>query len=260
MVHLEKTTPKCKTSPNCDSTLTKQLTQTSKLNNIIDSITFHNPNDSNNLDQENRAPSEMSTCDSEELLSREMVETQESDDSASDAGATVGNYWAKNNKQMFCQKNNRRKQSRPQRCSNYLRDRNNSLDSAIDLGDQKDSEEDEDFPSQNGSHDRDTPMANGDEPEENGNDCKYMVTSQMGLPCVFQNSDHENPSTDSPCNSDIDSYVLTENYMMDRENGTPSGESEAEAMNDEPNMDNVIRIEPLDPDSAASEQAAQVRT
>ena len=281
------TTPKCKTSPNCDhlSTFKKQLNhhhtnnktvqqQTKKLNAIIDSITFQNSpvsNDQHDLDQENRAPSDMSSCDSEELLaaSSEMVETHESDDSASDAGAIVGNFWsssANNNKTNGNKrKQNKRKQSRPQRCSTYLRDRNNSLDSAIDLGGDhtsKDSDDDEDEYApqvRNGCHVMEvgTTNGNGVVDEENGNDYKYVVRNQTGLPCVFTIQPNQESDVDSPMHSDLDSYVITENDLSERENGTPLSEverdSDAEASTvAETLMDNVINIEPMNNESAAA--------
>ena len=307
-------TPKCKTSPNCDdlSTVKKQLihktnktpssssttpsiTPSSKLNAIIDSITFQNSPNSNDrqyVDQENRAPtpSEMSSCDSEELCAAtEMVETRggmESDDCASDAGAiVVGNFWSNNggnnNKTTTSngnnkRKQNKRKQSRPQRCSTYLRDRNNSLDSAIDLGGDhtsKDSDDDDDDDddeyslvapnAQNGCHVMEVGTTNGNgivTDEENGNDYKYVVRSQTGLPCVFTIQPNQALSdVDSPNHSDLDSYVITENDLSERENGTPLSVSEAERDSDaeastvaEALMDNVINIEPMNTESAAA--------
>lgn len=291
------TTPKCKTSPDCDfSTVKKQLNTinnktvqvtvpvqvqqqqkpkppTSKLNAIIDSITFHNPNDQNDLDQENRAPSDMTSCGALELLANsEMVETtHESDDSASDAGA-IGNFWSKSNNKSNKQlswRQNKRKQSRPQRCSTYLRDRNNSLDSAIDLGDHtsKDSDDDDDGygmhvplaqPAQNGCHVMEVGTNGNGVNEENGNDYKYVVTSQTGLPCVFTIQPNAESDMDSPNHSDLDSYVITENDLSERENGTPLSEAErcdsdAEASTvAEALMDNVINIEPMNTESAAA--------
>ncbi len=261
------------------------------------------------------------------MTSSSAPESDDADSAASDSGNGHGNHdsvIAKNNnnnsssKKPLSWRQNKRKQSRPQRCSTYLKDRNNTLDSAFDVGDAG-RESDEEYYSDafvakqqtlNGHHAmevEEVAPSNGvatylnghnaddkghsmdDEDSQDNGYAKYYSrlgsTFQgdkdrppSGLPCVFtiQPTSADYSDADSPMASDhLDSYVLMENDLSERENGgggTPlsatSGEGDAAPdaapapahAHSSQIPDHVINIEPVSSaaDSAAASAANKV--